>query len=565
MKAIRLSTTLLMAVLLLLGALLAPAGVQGAAAAAKAITLDLDGTPLSSDVPPYLTPRNVTMVPLAVISRGLGAGVSWDQAAKTATITDRGLVLKLTNGRSSAIVGGVSVPLENAVVIRSGRVMVPIRFVSTQLGLQVNWDQTAKHISLISRTAETPDAGGPQLPAVPSVPVPGTPSVPQVPAVPGVTAKDMKGVWISTLPSGSGTKMGGLDWPTSAAYASPEKQRAEFDAMLDKLQAVGFNAVFVQVRSASDALYPSAYAPWSRVLTGTEGKDPGYDPLAYMIEAAHKRGMAFHAWFNPFRAATSSSASAVAALAPGHVAKQQPQWIVDAGGKLYLDPGQPAAREHIIASIMEVVSKYNVDGIHLDDYFYPSNTAFADDAAFRLYNPAGLAKADWRRDNINAFVRDLGTSIHAVKPQLSYGISPFGVWRNIKDDPTGSDTRAGVPAYDTMFADTRTWIKQGWIDYIAPQIYWSLSFQAARYDTLVDWWVNEVKGTGVKLYIGHAAYKVGDSSQSAEWQTAQQIITQLQYNDQYPQVDGSIMFRAAHIVGNDPFGLGGLLSLYYNP
>ena len=214
---------------------------------------------------------------------------------------------------------------------------------------------------------------------------------------------------------------------------------------------------------------------------------------------------------------------------------------------------------------MDVGSKYKGDGIHLDDYFYPSNTAFADDAAFRLYNPAGLTKADWRRDNINAFVRDLGTSIHAVKPQLSYGISPFGVWRNIKDDPTGSDTRAGVPAYDTMFADTRTWIKQGWIDYIAPQIYWSLSFQAARYDTLVDWWVNEVKGTGVKLYIGHAAYKVGDSSQSAEWQTAQQIITQLQYNDQYPQVEGSIMFRAAHIVGNDPFGLGGLLSLYYNP
>lgn len=362
----------------------------------------------------------------------------------------------------------------------------------------------------------------------------------------------MKGAWISTVFN--------LDWPSTSSANNADKQKKEFNTMLDKLQATGYNAVFVQVRPSGDSLYPSVLVPWSKVLTGTQGKNPGYDPLEYMVSSTHERGMEFHAWFNPFRATTDASTSS---LASNHVAKAHPEWIVKAENKLYINPGIPEARQHIIDTVMEVVKGYDIDGVHLDDYFYPSGS-FADDTAFNTYNAKAISsKEDWRRDNINEFIRQLGQEIHSAKSDVSYGVSPFGVWRNKKADSTGSDTTAGVSAYDNMYADTRTWIKNGWIDYIAPQIYWSLSFSAARYDKLVDWWVNEVKGTGVKLYIGQAAYKVGASDQKAEWQSGEQIINQLKYNEQYDEVAGSIMFRANDIVVRDPFGLSSLLTFYF--
>lgn len=529
----------------------------GASAASKTITIDLDGQTLESDVPPYLTAKNVTMVPAGVISKGLGASVSWDQGAKTATITQNGTVLKLKSGAGNAQVDGKNVALDSSVQVRQGRVMVPIRFVSENLGLQVVWNQAAQHISL-NRAAVGPEVPVPDQPSVPSVPAPTVPaptapSVPSVPAPGQTAAKPMKGVWISTVYN--------LDWPSTGSAGNAAKQKAEFDSLLDKLKAIGFNAVFVQVRPSGDSLYPSRIVPWSKVLTGTQGKDPGYDPLAYMVDAAHKRGMQFHAWFNPFRATLDGKTTGLAA---NHVAVAHPEWTVNAGGKLYLNPGVPAARQHIIDTVMEVVNGYDVDGVHLDDYFYPSNVTFADDNAFRTYNPSGIAsKADWRRDNINRFVKDLGEAVHTAKPKVSYGISPFGVWRNVKTDSTGSDTAAGVTAYDSMFADTRTWISEQWIDYIAPQVYWSLSFSQARYDKLVDWWVNEVKDSGVKLYIGQGAYKVGDVKQSAEWQSGEQIINQLKYNEKYPEVEGSIMFRAADLTVRNPGNLAGLLTFYY--
>lgn len=549
-----------------------PMITTGARAAGLQITIELDGEALSTDVPPYITPTNVTMVPISTISKGLKAGVDWNQNSKTATITQGDTELKLTSGLKTALVNGSAVGLDTSVQIKQGRVMVPLRFVSEQLGLQVVWDQVNKHISLYSG-AEPPQSTDPTgtpkpanspSPAVTPTPTPSPTSSPAVtptptPTVPPVglpgsgSPKAMKGVWISSVFN--------LDWPSAASMGKADKQKQDFDALLDKLKAVGFNAVFVQVRPSADSLYPSALVPWSKVLTGTQGKDPGYDPLAYMVNSAHARGMQFHAWFNPFRATTDGSTTG---LASNHVAKAHPDWIVNAGGKLYINPGIPEARQHIIDTVMEVVNGYNIDGVHLDDYFYPSNTAFADDATFKTYNPKGIvSKNDWRRDNINEFVRQLGVQIHGAKPSVSYGISPFGVWRNIKMDSTGSDTTAGVTAYDDMFADVRTWVKQGWIDYVAPQIYWSLSFNAARYDKLVDWWVNEVSGTNVKLYIGMAAYKVGASDQSAEWQSGQQIINQLKYNEKYNNVAGSIMFRANDIVVRDPFGLSSLLTFYF--
>ncbi|WP_339319690.1 family 10 glycosylhydrolase [Paenibacillus sp. FSL R10-2734] len=528
-----------------------PLWSPGARAAAVQITIELDGEALASDVPPYITASNVTMVPISVISKGLNAGVVWNQSSKTVTITQGDTEIKLTSGQKNALVNNASVGLDTSVQIKQGRVMVPIRFVSEQLGLQVLWDQVNKHISLFSNT-EPPQSVDPEKPTTPTVPT--VPTVPTIPTTPGgSTSKEMKGAWISTVFN--------LDWPSVSSAGNEAKQKQEFDNLLDKLKAVGFNAVFVQVRPSADSLYPSTLVPWSKVLTGTQGKNPGYDPLSYMVSAAHSRGMQFHAWFNPFRATTDASTSV---LASNHVVKAHPEWIVDAGGKKYINPGIPEARQHIIDTVMEVVKGYDIDGVHLDDYFYPSNVSFADDAAFKTYNTKNLStKADWRRDNINEFVRQLGEQIHKVKPKVSYGISPFGVWRNIKSDSTGSDTSAGVTAYDSMYADVRTWIKQGWIDYVAPQIYWSLSFSTARYDKLVDWWVKEVENTNVKLYIGLGAYKVGASDQKAEWQSGDQIINQLKYNEKYEEVAGSIMFRANDVVVRNPFGLSSLLTFYF--
>lgn len=267
--------------------------------------------------------------------------------------------------------------------------------------------------------------------------------------------------------------------------------------------------------------------------------------------------MQFHAWFNPFRANLDTTTSKLAA---NHVAVQHPDWVVSVNNQLIINPGIPDARQHIIDVVMEVVSKYDIDGVHLDDYFYPSSGTFNDDAAFEAYNTQGLSKADWRRDNINQFVQQLGQSIHASKPAVQFGISPFGVWRNQSTDPTGSDTKAGVTAYDSMSADVRTWVKQHWIDYVAPQIYWSMSFKNAQYDKLVDWWAQEVQGTGVDLYIGHAPYKLGTAE--AGWQSAQEIINQLQYNTKYDAVKGSIFYSAKDLIKN-PLGIVQALTAYY--
>ncbi|QWU14791.1 Uncharacterized lipoprotein YddW, UPF0748 family [Paenibacillus sophorae] len=539
---------------MLLVVLCVPLLSSGAArAASMVITLELDGMTLASDVPPYITSKNVTMVPLGVISKGLGAQVGWNQSSKTVTIVKDDNELKLTGGKKTAVVNGSSVALDNSVVIRQGRIMVPIRFVAENLGLQVIWNKAAKQISLYTG-AEPPQASdpvNPQAPSVPAVPIPVVPK-PTVPSIPGAVSKEMKGVWISSIFN--------LDWPSASSIGKIDQQKKEFNSLLDKLKAIGFNAVFVQVRPSGDSLYPSTLVPWSKVLTGTQGKDPGYDPLHFMIDAAHERGMQFHAWFNPFRAATDAS---TASLAANHVAKVHPEWIVKADGKLYINPGIPEARQSIIDTVLEVVRGYSIDGVHLDDYFYPS-PSFDDDSTFNTYNTNNIAsKADWRRDNINDFVRELGVQIHRLKPEVSYGISPFGVWRNIKMDSTGSDTTAGVSAYDDIYADVRTWIKQGWIDYVAPQIYWSLSYDTARYDKLVEWWVNEVRNTGVKLYIGQAAYKVGAANQSAEWQSGEQIINQLKFNDKYAEVQGSIMFRANDIVVRNPSDLSSLLTFYF--
>ncbi|MGG1618569.1 family 10 glycosylhydrolase [Paenibacillus sp. NRS-1781] len=556
--------------------------VQGAQAAPNVeIEIILDGQPLQSDASPYIVQgANVTMVPLRVISEGLGAQVNWSASSGTVTITAQDKNISMENGGQSAMVNGKSVRLDASARMTSGRVMVPLRFVGEELGLKVDWQASERVITLSSgkesaATGGTTSSVGGSSSNTTTSDNPGTvdtkqginddeqasvtsPSTStnegssnssQGNVVQVKASTSMRGAWISTING---------DWPSSAARSSTEKQKQEFTKMLDDLQGMGINAVFVQVRASGDALYPSNLVPWSKYLTNTQGKNPGFDPLKFMISESHKRGMEFHAWFNPFRANSTVTTSSLAA---NHVANQHPDWIVKNGSQLYINPGIPAARQHVIAAIMEVVDGYDIDGVHLDDYFYPYSGTFDDDATFKAYNANNISnKGDWRRDNVNSFVRDLGKSIHASKSKVQFGISPFGVWRNKSQDLTGSDTKAGVTAYDTTFADVRTWINKGWIDYVAPQIYWSIGFPAAGYDKLVAWWSNEVKNSDVKLYIGHSPYKIGTPEKG--WQSAEELIKQLKLNENYNQVKGDIYFSAQHLRKN-PYGLIQLLQNYY--
>ncbi|EJL46716.1 MULTISPECIES: family 10 glycosylhydrolase [Brevibacillus] len=517
-----------------------------AAQASPAISIFLDGQQVRSDVAPYIIPKvNVTMVPLRVISESLGAEVYWDQNLQTATILKGDTVLSMTINQNYALVNDSTVPLDASVQNKQGRVMVPLRFVSEQLGLQVGWTQETRTITL--------STGSPVAVTPPPQDIPGgnDSSVVVPPTPPVSNSGSLRGVWVSTVYN--------LDWPSTGSYGNQAKQQQEYIQLLDELQAMGMNAVFVQVRPSADALYPSSLVPWSKYLTGTQGKNPGYDPLAFMVAETHRRGMQFHAWFNPFRANVDAKTDQLAAT---HVVKKHPEWIVNSSNKLYINPGIPQARQQIIAEIMEVVQRYDIDGVHLDDYFYPSNGTFNDDATFKSYNSKKIAtKADWRRDNINQFVQQLNQAIKSAKPHVQFGISPFGVWRNIAVDKTGSDTKAGVTAYDHMYADVRTWIKQGWMDYVTPQIYWSLSFAPAQYDKLVTWWANEVRGTNVKLFIGHSPYKLGTAE--AGWQSSQEIINQLNFNATIPEVQGSVFFSAKDLRKN-PLGLLQALSSYYS-
>ncbi|AET61554.1 hypothetical protein HPL003_24180 [Paenibacillus terrae HPL-003] len=556
--------------------------VPGAQAAPnEEIEIILDGQPLQSDASPYIVQGvNVTMVPLRVISEGLGAQVNWSSSSGTVTITAQDKNISMENGGQSAMVNGKSVRLDASARMTSGRVMVPLRFVGEELGLKVDWQASERVITLSSgkegaSTGGTTSSGGGSSSNTTTSNNPGSvdtnqgindeeqtsvtsPSTStnesssnssQGNVVQVKASTSMRGAWISTING---------DWPSSAARSSTEKQKQEFTKMLDDLQGMGINAVFVQVRASGDALYPSNLVPWSKYLTNTQGKNPGYDPLKFMISESHKRGMEFHAWFNPFRANSTGTTSGLAA---NHVANQHPDWIVKNGSQLYINPGIPAARQHVIAAIMEVVDEYDIDGVHLDDYFYPYSGTFDDDATFKAYNANKISnKGDWRRDNVNSFVRDLGKSIHASKSKVQFGISPFGVWRNKSQDLTGSDTKAGVTAYDTTFADVRTWINKGWIDYVAPQIYWSIGFPAAGYDKLVAWWSNEVKNSDVKLYIGHSPYKIGTPEKG--WQSAEELIKQLKLNENYNQIKGDIYFSAQHLRKN-PYGLIQLLQNYY--
>lgn len=360
----------------------------------------------------------------------------------------------------------------------------------------------------------------------------------------GNLKEEFRSTWISTVYN--------LDWPSKKGL-SQAQQKQEFIALLDGLKKAGLNSVIVQIKPSADSFYPSKYGPWSEYLTGVQGKNPGYNPLAFMIEETHKRNMEFHAWFNPYRVSVKGD---IEALTEDHPARQNPDWVVAYGGKLYYNPGVPEVRQFVIDSILEVVKNYNIDGVHLDDYFYPypeNGVDFPDDDLYKTYKrTATETKEEWRRNNINDFIKNLYQSIKNEKRNVKFGVSPFGIWRNKADDPKGSNTRGGVTSYDSLYADTKYWVEMGWLDYIAPQIYWYFGYDRADYGKLVDWWADVVKNKKTHLYIGHAAYKIEEGN--TPWGNPLEISNQIDYNREIPQVKGSIFFRAKSII-NNPLGL----------
>lgn len=343
-----------------------------------------------------------------------------------------------------------------------------------------------------------------------------------------------------------------IDWPSRTGLTA-EEQQAELVAIFDDLKAMGMNAVILQVRPTDDAFYPSAISPWSKYLTGVPGQDPGYDPLAFAVEEAHNRNLELHAWFNPYRVSMDTRREN---LAEGSWAKAHPEYVHAYGGKLYYDPGIPEVQQHVIDSIVEAVENYDIDAVHFDDYFYPypvANQDFPDDATFAQYGAGFDNKADWRRDNINNLIQSVGQAIKDAKPHVQFGVSPFGIWRNKSASvPEGSETR-GTESYVAISADTRLWVKEGWLDYIAPQIYWSIGFAVADYEKLATWWADVVSGTPTKLYTGHAVYKVNANS-DPNWLVPGEILKQLSLNETLPDVSGSIFFSYKDLRRN-PLGV----------
>ena len=348
--------------------------------------------------------------------------------------------------------------------------------------------------------------------------------------------KEFRAVWVASVAN--------IDWPSKKGL-SAEQQKREYLDILDNLKRWNMNAVVVQVKPTGDAFYPSKYGPWSEYLTGKQGVNPGYDPLKFMVEEAHKRGIEFHAWFNPYRLSMNTDRSR---LSRDNIVFKKPEWIVEYGGKLYLDPGIPAVDDYVVDSIMEVVKNYDIDAVHMDDYFYPykvKNQEYPDEYTYRQYGSEYNSKSAWRRDNVNRLVEKLSAEIKKTKPNVQFGISPFGVWRNKSTDPVrGSDTKAGVQNYDDLYADILLWIDKGWIDYVAPQIYWNQGFNLAEYNTLVRWWSDAVAGSKTDLYIGQAAYKV------KEWKNSNELINQVYFNRDFSNVKGSIFFSYKSLLDN---------------
>ena len=379
-----------------------------------------------------------------------------------------------------------------------------------------------------------------------------------------------RGAWIATVAN--------IDWPSAEAVGNTELQKTEMTFILDSLHSIGINAIIFQVRPTADALYRSEYEPVSHWLTGKQGswntspqpspKERGllplgetgerWDPLQWTIAEAHERGMEVHVWLNPYRVNLATTDTSI--LAPDHIMRRHPDWFWEYNKQWYFDPGLEETREWICTIVQDIVQRYDVQAIHMDDYFYPypsGKQKLPDTGTFERY-PRGFDNIhDWRRDNVNLAIQAISETIRECKPEVEFGISPFGVWRNASVDSTGSATCAGITNYDDLYADIRLWIKEGWIDYVMPQLYWEIGKKAADYEILAHWWANEVRGTKCKLYIGMAPYRLVESQKSKvesqktnPWATGNEIKRQMDLNRTIPEISGECFYSTRPLLRN---------------
>lgn len=352
--------------------------------------------------------------------------------------------------------------------------------------------------------------------------------------------REFRAVWVSTLAN--------LDWP-SKPNLSGERQRLEFLKMLDKLQTIGINAVIFQVRPAGDAFYKSSLAPWSHYLSGKQGRPPqgNYDPLTFMVEACHERNMEFHAWFNPFRAV---SHNVWAPPCAENIVVKHPDWTFDYAEGKYFDPGVPYVRDHVLDVIMEVVRNYDIDGVHFDDYYYPyprQGEVVDDWKTWTRYGKGFSSRSDWRRRNVDLVIQRTSDSIKTAKPWVKFGVSPFGIWRNKGTDPRGSNTSRMDASFDHLFADVRKWALRHWVDYLAPQLYWSTNHPRANFNNLLQWWGSlDYKG---HLYVGHSIYMLAPDHPNG-YTRPHQYLQQMDITRADPRISGNVFFRASSLIDN---------------
>ncbi|PWJ44825.1 glycoside hydrolase family 10 protein [Sediminitomix flava] len=353
--------------------------------------------------------------------------------------------------------------------------------------------------------------------------------------------REFRGVWIATVNN--------IDWPSKPGLSSDE-QKQEFIEVLDHHLEDGLNAVFVQVRAAGDAIYNSRFEPWSSCFTGTQGQPPNpyYDPLSFMIEEAHRRGMEFHAWINPFRAVTNTEKVRVSS---DHPIYSNPSWFLDYGTLKLFNPGIPEVRAYVCDIILDLIKNYDLDGVHFDDYFYPYpeyGKVLKDRSAYYKYREKGQGLADWRRENINDLIYMTHKTIKNYNSKIKFGVSPFGVWRNKRESPYGSPTLSGYTNYDHLYADVRHWMENGWVDYIAPQVYQSTQHDKIPYKPLVTWWAENAKELGCHLYVGQAAYRLHNSLE-AGWKDNYELSDQILHNRR-ERVEGTILYNSTSLIRN---------------
>lgn len=351
---------------------------------------------------------------------------------------------------------------------------------------------------------------------------------------------EMRAAWIATVAN--------IDWPERNCFDVYQQQN-HLVAILDSLQAMNFNTVIFQIRPTSDAFYQSDIEPWSRFLFGQQGvaPEPFYDPLAFLIYEAHKRQIDVHVWLNPYRVLNVDD---IKLLSPNHIYFKQPQLFVKYGNQYYFNPGMAQTRQFLVDVVADVVTRYDIDAIHFDDYFYPyriDKLDFPDQVTFQFQSRGIKNIEDWRRDNVNLVIQQLSQTIKSIKPWVEFGISPFGVWRNKSVDATGSDSRAGQTNYDDLYADVKLWLEKGWIDYVVPQLYWEIGKPEADYAKLVKWWSEN--SYDVNLYIGLSASKLSANS-AAAWHKPNELCRQITLNRSYDQVSGAAFFSAKTLLEN---------------